>query len=328
MDFKDRKQTARELTSYIVHKHYCENDSEAIVALFGEPFSWFGAGEHEYAVGRKKVAGIVRQFKGMVPKCNISDEEYEVLELTPDIFVCSGRMWITTDPSTNIYLRVHQRITAVFVWKGDDARCCHLHLSNPYTEMTDSDVGFPTGMARQSYEYLQECIAEQRKQIQLQTTMLERLSFEDSLTGLFNRNKFNQRLDHKDDSALTCLGVACFDLNELKAVNDRLGHSAGDDLIRRTAGHIKAAFSHMAYRIGGDEFVVIDENADEAVFRSSIDSIRHHMKKNQINVSIGISWRSSGCSLKEQFDEADYLMYQEKARFYADHNRDRRRKLI
>lgn len=216
MDFKDRKQTARELTSYIVHKHYCENDSGAIVALFGEPFSWFGAGEHEYAVGREKVAGIVRQFKGMVPKCNISDEEYEVLELTPDM----------------------------------------------------------------------------------------------------------------DDSALTCLGVACFDLNELKAVNDCLGHSAGDDLIRRTAGHIKAAFSHMAYRIGGGEFVVIGEIADVAVFRSSIDSIRHHMKKDQINVSIGIPWRSSGCSLKEQFDEADYLMYQEKARFYADHNRDRRRKLI
>lgn len=44
------------------HKHYCENDVEAIIALFDDKLSWIGAGENEYDVGTKKVSGIFRQF--------------------------------------------------------------------------------------------------------------------------------------------------------------------------------------------------------------------------------------------------------------------------
>ena len=47
------------------HKHYCENDVEAIIALFDDKLSWIGAGENEYDVGTKKVSGIFRQFAGM-----------------------------------------------------------------------------------------------------------------------------------------------------------------------------------------------------------------------------------------------------------------------
>ena len=53
-----RKQTAIELTSYLLHKHYCENDVESMIRLFDDRFSWMGAGEQEYAVGREKVIGI------------------------------------------------------------------------------------------------------------------------------------------------------------------------------------------------------------------------------------------------------------------------------
>lgn len=45
MNSYQKKQTIIELTSYLAHKHYCENDSEAVVALFDDPFSWLGAGE-------------------------------------------------------------------------------------------------------------------------------------------------------------------------------------------------------------------------------------------------------------------------------------------
>ena len=47
------------------------------------------------------------------------------------------------------------------------------------------------------------------------------------------------------------LGIAYFDLNGLKAVNDHLGHSAGDELLRRTAQEIQQVFPKKVYRIGG-----------------------------------------------------------------------------
>ena len=171
-NLKSREQTTMESTSYILHKHYCENDMESIIALMDPSFSWLGTGENEYAAGRDTVAGIFLQFKGQVPKCRISDEEYTAIEATPDVYICSGRLWITTDPSTNIYLRVHQRVTMVFCWRPEDARCSHIHIFNPYIEMSPDDVGFPSKMAKQSYEYLQACVQEQKRKIAEQASEL------------------------------------------------------------------------------------------------------------------------------------------------------------
>lgn len=69
------------LTSHLMHKHYCENDVEGILAWFDDRFLWFGAGEEEYAAGTETVKAIFRQFAGKVPKCNISDEQYDAISI-------------------------------------------------------------------------------------------------------------------------------------------------------------------------------------------------------------------------------------------------------
>lgn len=328
IDINTRKTKVIELTSYMIHKHYSENDSEAVVRLFDDRMSWLGAGENEYAVGTENVAGIFRKFKGLIPKCNILDEEYDIISLSPDIYVCTGRIWIATDPSTNMYLRVHQRITIIFRWVEGQPRCCHIHISNPYAEMTETEIGFPTKISKFSYEYMQECIEEQKKKIDAQTELLRRISYEDPLTGLFNRYKFNQKISEFEDEVPAQLGVAYFDLNGLKEVNDKLGHSAGDDLIRRTAGHISRFFSGKAYRIGGDEFVVIDEVPDEKTFRSIITSICQNMEQDNISISVGVSWRQAGCKIMEQVEEADERMRLEKMQYYSSQGHNRRKRKI
>lgn len=320
-----RVQTAMELTHLMVQKHYCENDPEAVIAQMDEDFLWFGAGEQEYLAGKSAVAETFRQFVGQVPRCNISDEEYHVICIAPDAYVCTGRMWIATDPSTRISLRVHQRISTVFRWVNGQPRCCHVHISNPYTEMSQEDVGFPTKMAQQSYQYLQEQIEAQKRQIAAQTAILQRMSYEDTLTGLYNRNRFNQLL--QAEPADRCrLGVACFDLNGLKEINDRLGHSAGDLLICRAASQIRQFFEGRAYRTGGDEFVVVDEAMDKNAFQAAVRSVEEGMDAAGISHSAGFSWRCSQCSVREQFDEADHMMYEAKRHFYSVQGHDRRRR--
>lgn len=238
-----RRQLVTELTSFMLHKHYCENDAEAIIAQMDDDIIWMGAAEHEYARGKETVAHIFRQFVGQVPKCNISEGEYQVVRIGPEAYLYSGRLWIATDPSTQISLRVHQRITIAFRFVDGLPRCCHIHISNPYGEMTEEDVGFPTNMARQSLLYLQEQIDLQKAQVAAQTAALRRLSFEDALTGLYNRNKFTQVMNAGKEGAPLRLGVAYFDLNGLKEVNNGMGHSAGDALIRDTADQIRAALT-------------------------------------------------------------------------------------
>lgn len=324
---RDKKvQTVKELTSFLFHKHYCENDVESIIELFDDRLSWFGAGENEYSVGSKTISEIFRKFVGMVPKCSIRDEEYDVIDISPDVYICTGRAWIATDPSTNVYLCVHQRITAVFHWVDGTPRCCHIHISNPYSEMTQQDVGFPTQMGQQTYEYLHKCIDEHKSKIEEQTKLLEKLSFEDSLTGLFNRNKFNLDMQSLESDPPSRLGVAAIDLNGLKQVNDLKGHRSRDSLICRTADHIACMFAGSCYRIGGDEFLLIDTELEQDAFLKTIAALKENMAQDGISVSIGISWRGSHCNIEDQFDEADRQMYHAKAAFYSTHETDRRKK--
>lgn len=116
---EEKKRVVMELTSSMVHKHYCENDIEGIILHLTDDIVWLGTAEHEFASGKEVVAEIFRQFVGQVPKCDICDEQYQVLQIAPNAYLCSGRMWIATDPSTQMSLRVHQRITTVFRWEGN-----------------------------------------------------------------------------------------------------------------------------------------------------------------------------------------------------------------
>ena len=132
---------------------------------------------------------------------------------------------------------------------------------------------------------------------------------------------------HRGSSAFKQLGIAYFDVNGLKTVNDQSGHSAGDTLLRRVALHINKKFNQKAYRIGGDEFVVIDDSMDETSFINAVSFICKEMNRDKISISVGFSWRCSpSCNLKEQYDEADKLMYKDKAAFYSQKLHDRRKK--
>lgn len=315
---QDPKALVQTLTSYLMHKHYCENDVEALVALFDpEDFFWLGAAEQEYAAGRRQVAEIFRRFAGKVPACNITGEEYQVMELSPGAYLCYGRAWIATDPATQVYIRVHQRITTAFrFWEGR-AFCTHIHISNPYSEMVPEDVGFPTQVAQQTYQYLQEQVEKQKQLIADQTAELMRLSFEDLMTGMYNHNRFYRDMESGRFAQASALGVACFDINGLKGVNDRAGHLAGDEFIREAARHIIAAFPGLGYRLGGDEFLVLWEGVEEDVFRQRVKEACAQALAHGVPVASGVSWRAAPCDVRRQVDEADRLMYLDKERYYG-----------
>lgn len=90
--------------------------------------------------------------------------------------------------------------------------------------------------------------------------LISQLAYQDGLTGLENRTAFQEYLD-KLTLKKYSYGIIIFDLNNLKTINDTLGHPAGDKFIREIAVQIEKAFSMARkFRIGGDEFAVIIEN--------------------------------------------------------------------
>jgi diguanylate cyclase (GGDEF)-like protein len=91
---------------------------------------------------------------------------------------------------------------------------------------------------------------------------LSYLAFHDSLTGLPNRASFLQQASHAafaDHSHASKAAVLYIDSDDFKSVNDRLGHAAGDEVLKETARRIRELLreSDVVARLGGDEFAVL-----------------------------------------------------------------------
>lgn len=138
----------------------------------------------------------------------------------------------------------------------------------------------------------------------------------DALTGMYNRNGFNQCVDEISAKGSFSGGTAYFDLNRLKETNDKYGHEEGDSLIKRAAGNIMLIFGKRTFRIGGDEFVVIDENVDSAEFERNVSMLMRLMEKSGISISCGMAHSDSGCTdINELLKRSDKLMYEDKQRY-------------
>ncbi|MBE5793720.1 MAG: sensor domain-containing diguanylate cyclase [Clostridiales bacterium] len=149
--------------------------------------------------------------------------------------------------------------------------------------------------------------------------MLEKLSYEDTLTGLYNRNKFNHVFDQMAAKPPHQLGIVYADLNNLKVTNDNFGHDAGDQLIQTAARIIREVFGENTYRIGGDEFVAFLTDADEEQLKAMIQQMNQLMAEHEANASVGYSYRAENANIVEQLEEADNAMYAEKKLYRKTH---------
>ncbi|WP_296701383.1 diguanylate cyclase domain-containing protein [Thiocapsa sp. UBA6158] len=151
---------------------------------------------------------------------------------------------------------------------------------------------------------------------------LAKLRYYDTLTGLPNRRMFEEQLDAQGVGPDT--GLLYLDLDHFKAVNDTLGHQAGDALLRAVAERLSGCVrkGDLIVRLGGDEFVIVQAGGEQP-FRSVALAQRVVAALNQpfelngqqvgIGVSIGIALGQIGAVPDGLLRDADLAMYQAKA---------------
>jgi diguanylate cyclase (GGDEF)-like protein len=156
---------------------------------------------------------------------------------------------------------------------------------------------------------------------------IEKLAHYDILTGLPNRGLFLQRLASElAPDALDRVALLFVDVDDFKAVNDSLGHEAGDELLRAVASRLQICAdrgSDFVARLGGDEFVIIhrlsliSSEADDLiadVFTSLHEPIDLSGQRVRIDVSIGAGISPEhGGDASTLMRSADIAMYQAKA---------------
>ena len=141
---------------------------------------------------------------------------------------------------------------------------------------------------------------------------LYRLSYQDTLTGLDNRNRYMELLEAGKGIVLEQAGGIYMDLNGLKHCNDRLGHAAGDALICRAADALNEVFPGEACRIGGDEFVVICCPVTQERFEQQVADLRAALARRDVDAAVGSVWMPMVEDMDAFLREADDRMYREK----------------
>jgi len=139
----------------------------------------------------------------------------------------------------------------------------------------------------------------------------------DGLTDLYNRRGWNDLLHAEEKRCLRYGLTACvlvIDLDNLKQVNDTLGHGAGDRLLQRAAHVIKSnvRLCDVVARLGGDEFAVMLVETFPEESEAVVQRIQHHLIKANILASIGWAMRSPTTTLKDALEQADRFMYARK----------------
>ena len=143
----------------------------------------------------------------------------------------------------------------------------------------------------------------------------------DALTGVKNKHAYlnaEEQLNQRIRSQLHPeFAVVILDLNDLKHINDTLGHREGDEHLRRACRVICETFQHSpVFRVGGDEFAVITQGSDYQNVDALIEMIHRHnmesIRTGGVVVACGMARNENDSCVDAVFQRADIRMYENK----------------
>lgn len=152
---------------------------------------------------------------------------------------------------------------------------------------------------------------------------LEVLSYRDALTNLYNPRSYHEHMEELSKKKLP-FGIIYMDLNDFKQVNDTYGHDTGDGLLNITAKRLQNSIREKdkAFRIGGDEFVVVIHGThDKKFYEGVIARMRQNVAREvvigditlQVSISAGYArCPEDGSKLEDVIKKADDAMYYNK----------------
>ena len=149
--------------------------------------------------------------------------------------------------------------------------------------------------------------------------VLQKKVYIDGATGLPNRNKCDELLS-QPDAAPEDIGVCSFDLNNLRIINNSMGHEAGDEYIRRFAVCLRASMPAEQFvgRAGGDEFIAVTHGMGKEEMKACLASVREQMAEESKSypdtplsyaVGFALAREFPGSTMQELFNYADKNMY-------------------
>ena len=186
-----------------------------------------------------------------------------------------------------------------------------------YIEKVLFGLGFYEAIVLIAYFLLD--IIRTRKEIQAK----EKMATTDLLTGLRNRNAYEQTLAQYEAQLPACLACIYADANGLHELNNSQGHAAGDRMLKTVADTLAEVFGEgKVYRIGGDEFLAFAEMDLDSASKEAQEA-KEKVVEEGYYVSIGAASGEEYGDIAAVIKAAEQRMYVDKKRYYMEHG-DRR----
>lgn len=146
------------------------------------------------------------------------------------------------------------------------------------------------------------------------TKVLLEQAYVDALTEIPNRRSFMAKAERQLQLGAPGQFLAMIDIDNFKRVNDSFGHDIGDEVLKRVAGHIKAAMSGFEIaRLGGEEFAIffqgLDDGAAEQQVAALCQRVREDYNEHPVTISIGLTRIDCGDTLSAALVRADQALY-------------------
>lgn len=162
------------------------------------------------------------------------------------------------------------------------------------------------------------------REISKQQILLKEKSVTDALTGLYNRSLLQSTLEyaiHQSHRSNTPMTIFMLDLDNFKVINDQLGHAVGDSVLKSVSEFLREKFraSDMVFRIGGEEFLALIYNTDEASALDIANKLRLEIEQlplipnHPITTSIGVSTLPPDADWEEWMKICDEKLYRAKS---------------
>ena len=136
----------------------------------------------------------------------------------------------------------------------------------------------------------------------------------DELTDTLNRKPLKRDLNKNKKQINAIISI---DLNNLKRINDTLGHDEGDKAIVTLVELIKTTIlkDMRLYRVGGDEFLIVCYNTHKLEIEEFIKELKEKMNKTKYSCAIGVAYKEKNLSLNDLTKIADEAMYEDKEHY-------------
>lgn len=175
--------------------------------------------------------------------------------------------------------------------------------------------GCDLSLMRAVMPYITQAIVLQKQQKQQ-----EYLSYHDDLTGLLNRNSLVKYLGQVRQEEPKSLGALSVDINGLKNFNKEFGREYGDEVVIRVGEVLEEYFrGAMAFRLTGDEYLIIVENTPYEDFMKSVNGA--HDKLDNISLGLaamGYAWEKVDIDVNSLVSHAENMMRKEKLKYYKN----------